>query len=107
MLLLPTPTNGHPHTLMRVPLSGATYTVRWLWNERDAAWTFSMWDPDGVAVVMGVRVLLAVDLLAAAPRSDRRPPHRIVVVDPSGAGTEPTLNSLGARVKIVYTEPTP
>jgi hypothetical protein len=105
MRLIPTPTAGFPHSRMSVPLSGATYRIRWLWNQRDGAWSFSMWDPSGSPLVLGVRVVVGVDLLAAAPRGDRRPPYPIVVVDPSRSGTEPTRETLGSRFKVVYAEP--
>jgi len=105
MLIIPTPTNGTPNTRMRVALSGATYEVQWRWNARDSAWYFGMWDPSGEPLVSGVRVVLNVDLLAGVAPSDRRPPHPIVVVDPSGGTTEPTRETLGATIQVVYAEP--
>jgi hypothetical protein len=106
VLLVPTPTSGYPHIRQRVALSGATYQLRWLWNERDRAWTFCLWDADGGPLVLGVRVVLGVDLLEAAPQGPRRPPYRMVVVDPTQRGQEPGLTDLGSRVKVIYTEPT-
>jgi hypothetical protein len=105
MKLVPTPTNGHPSTRVRVALSGATYAIHWLWNERDGTWSFSMWDPDGEPLVQGVRVVLNVDLLSWAPRGDRRPPYGIVAVDPSERLQEPARDTLGTRIKVVYLEP--
>jgi hypothetical protein len=105
MKLVPTPRAGHPNTLVRVPLGGATYAIRWLWNQRDRAWTFSMWDPSGEPLAMGVRVVLGVDLLGAVGASDRRPLYGIGIVDPSGKGQEPNRETLGSRIKAVYLEP--
>jgi hypothetical protein len=105
MKFVPTPPNGYPHMRVRVSLSGATYDIRWLWNERDGAWTFSMWDPSGDPLIMGVRVALNVDLLGTIGPSDRRPPYGIFVVDPKESGIEPTRTDFGTRVKVVYADP--
>jgi hypothetical protein len=99
--LLPTPTNGYPDTSFRVALDGATWPIRWLWNQRDRAWTFSMWDPDGVPLLLGVRVVADANLLAWADAT-RRPTYPIVVCDPSGKGGEPSLETLGSQHKVVY-----
>lgn len=103
MQLVPTPA-GRPNARVRVALSGSTYTILWLWNARDRAWTFSISDADGVPLLSGVRVVLNVDLLATAAPSTRRPPYPIFVVDPTNTGVEPDLESLGGRVKVVYAE---
>jgi hypothetical protein len=105
MRLVPTPSQGSPHSRMSVALSGATYRIAWAWNERDRTWSFSMWDPSGAPLVQGVRVVLGVDLLAWAPAGDRRPPYPIVVIDPSKTYAEPGRDTLGTRVKVVYMEP--
>ena len=105
MKFVPTPSDGHPDTRVRVALSGATYAIRWLWNDRDRMWSFSMWDPDGAPLVMGVRVALSTDLLAWTSPDAGRPPYGIGVLDPTGSGEEPTRETLGARVKVVYAEP--
>lgn len=105
MKLIPTPTDAYPNTTLRVTLSGATYTIRWLWNQRDRAWTFGMDDPNGEPLVAGVRVVCGLDLLAWVPMSDRRPPYGILVYDPSLNETEVSREALGQRVKVVYAEP--
>jgi len=102
--LIPTPTNGYPDTSFRVGLDGATWPIRWLWNQRDRAWTFSMWDSDGVALVLGVRVVVEADLTAWADAT-RKPPYPIVVVDPTGKGGEPAQETLGPQFKVVYVDP--
>jgi len=104
MKLIPTP-SGYPDLTVSVALSGATYRVRWMWNERASLWTFAIDSPSGDRLVSGVPVLLNADLLAWVPPSVERPPYPIYVVDPTGAADEPTLGSLGVRVRVVYAEP--
>ena len=105
MQLCPTPDGRGPHVRYQVPLSGATYAIAWLWNERDGTWSFSMDDPSGEPLVQGVRVMLNVDLLAWAPSGDSRPPWPLVVIDPSGRDTHPGYNELGPVVKVYYADP--
>lgn len=101
MLLIPTPAEEYPDVRVRVPLDGATYAVRWLWNTRDRVWTFSMWDADGAPLVMGVRVVVKAILNLWADAT-RGPPGLILVVDPTGKGGEPSLSTLGSQFKVVY-----
>jgi hypothetical protein len=103
MIYLPTP-DGYPHVITTVTLSQVVYGIRWLWNERDRAFVFDMDDASGQPLVAGVRVVLGADLIAWAP-VDRGPPYPIVVLDPTGGTAEPTLETLGRRIKVVYTEP--
>jgi hypothetical protein len=104
MKLIPTP-SGYPDLTVSVTLTGSVYRIRWQWNQRASMWTFSIDSPSGVRLLSGVPVLINSDLLAWAPPSDERPPYAILVVDASGAFDEPTLESLGARVRVVYAEP--
>lgn len=104
MLFVPTP-DGYPHVRVSVPLSGATYTIVWDWNERDGAWYFGMDDPSGEALVSGVRVVLGIDLLRWAPAGDRRPTYGIAIIDPSEKGRHPDLDAFGRDVFAVYLEP--
>lgn len=101
MLFVPTPTDAYPDETVRCSFEGQSYAIRWLWNERDGAWVFSLSDNEGL-VVSGVRVALNVDLLRTVPMSPRRPPGKMYVIDPSGSTVEPDLESLGKSVKVVY-----
>ena len=92
---------SYPDRSFDIQLDGTTYRARWLWNERVGVWTFSLADRDGVAIVSGVRAVLNVDLLSGCV-DPRRPPGPILVVDPTGTGTEATIDSLGQSVKVVY-----
>lgn len=104
MLVIPAPTSGDPDVSMRVPIDGATYAVRWLWNTRDRVWTFSMWDPDGAPLVAGVRVVNGA-LLSVYADHTRAPRYPIIVVDPTGKGGEPAIDTIGTQFKVVYVSP--
>ena len=101
MQLVPMPDDGYPNQSAQVQLGDTFYTVVWHWNARASVWYFSLSDTDGSAIVSGVRVVLNADLLRGV--SDARRPHGVLaVVDPAGRTTEPGLNDLGTRVKVVY-----
>lgn len=101
---VPTPDDGYPHQSAQVQLGDAYFTVVWHWSGREGVWYFSLSDADGSAIVSGVRVVLNADLLRGVSDA-RRPPGVMAVVDPAGRATEPGLNDLGTRVKVVYIPP--
>lgn len=103
MRIIPTPVAAYPNTSMSMALSGVTYRVWWLWNERDGCWYFSMRDVDGASVVESVRVVLNAALLAGGS-AENRPPYELVLWDPSGKGRHPDRTTLAA-LQLVYLEP--
>lgn len=98
---VPTPRDGYPDETFRVALGGSQYVIRWQWNEREGTWAFTIADAEGVAILSGVRVVLNVDLLEWTS-DPRKPDGALLVVDPSGGTTEPTLSDLGQRVQVVF-----
>lgn len=100
-LIVPTPANGYPDETVRVSLDGQSYSIRWLWNGREGVWAFSIADADGAAIQSGVRVVLNANLLEWTS-DPRAPGGAIMVVDPTGGTEDPTLETLGQRVQIVY-----
>lgn len=104
MEYLPTP-NNVAYLRYNVDLSGASYGIRFMWNERDSAWYFSMDDPSGDPAVSSVRVVLNTDLLNAVPFDGRRPPYGIWCIDPTNGTSEPTYETIAGPVAIVYVEP--
>lgn len=94
---------GYPHVNLTVSLSGSSWVIKWFWNDRDRTWSFSMDDPSGDPLIEGVRVVPDVDLLHWAP-ADRRPPHALLVVDPSRTAPHITRENLGSVYQIVYTQ---
>lgn len=102
-LTLPTLTGGTPHYSFRVSLDGGEYTLELHWNGRLEAWFLDITDVDGTVLESGIRVVVGWPLLARAVNEDM-PPGQLVAVDTSGQDAEATLNDLGGRVQLVYTE---
>jgi hypothetical protein len=99
--VLPTPRNGYPIDTIRVALDGVTYTFAWAWNQTEGVWYVSIGDADADPIVSGLRVVLNSSLLASVADA-RRPPGVLLVLDPSGGKADPTLETLGSSVKVVY-----
>jgi hypothetical protein len=74
-----------------------TFDVRW--NTRDEAWRFDMYDPDGILMVAGVKIVLNTPL-------GRRSAHpffnnnTIRAVDTSLSNLDPGFDDIGYRVQI-------
>lgn len=81
------------------PTGSATYTFDVRWNTRDDAWRFDMYDPDGILMVAGVKIVLNVPL-------GRRSAHSffnnnsIIAMDSSLSGLDPNYDDLGTRVVV-------
>lgn len=101
MFIVPTPREAYPDETVSVALEGITYVIRWLYNEREGVWTFSISDVDDVPILSGVRVVQNVDLLELAS-DERRPPGAMMIIDATGSRVEPTLESFGHSARPVY-----
>jgi len=100
----PTPTRSNE--TQQVSLSGRLYTLRWLWNERDARWFMDLALSDGTPIVSGVRVVVGWDLLASVTH-ESRPPGAIIFFDHTTSdetlrGDDPGLDDFGDRVVGYY-----
>lgn len=97
--VLPGP-GGYPDVSFDVTLDEVSYRGRWLLNERAGVFSFSLADSAGAPIVSGVRVVLNVDLLEGVA-DPRRPPGPLLVISPS-SDEDPTLETLGNGVSVVY-----
>ena len=77
------------------------YTYTLTYRERQDAWYIDLFDADGESILLGKRLTVNT-----APiwryRSDAMPAGQIVVVDTSGADTDPTYEDLGYRVRLAW-----
>lgn len=101
--LIPTRTDLNNYT-MEIDLDGAEYTLGFRWNFRDSFWYLSISNADG-PIVSGVKITVGTDLLANVPHEDA-PPGELVATDTSGADSEPAINELGDRVRLIYSATT-
>src|SRR5688572_16593107 len=76
-----------------------SYTFDVRWNTRDNAWRFDMYDPDGILMVAGVKVVLNTPL-------GRRSTHpffngnALIAIDTSLTNLDAGFDDLGTRVQI-------
>lgn len=97
---------GVPLQSLEVELDGSTYRLELAWNERDEAWSLSIFAQDGTQLLAGRAVLLGAGLTIRSV--DRRlPPGELLVVDTSGRDEDAGLADLGDRVLLVYREAAP
>ncbi len=90
-----------PHFDLQVELEGTTYTLELRWNTRAEAWFLMVIDAQGETVIRsGLRVV--ADHPLRLYEADRQPPGLLVAADTSGAGEDPGLHDLGARVQLFY-----
>lgn len=95
---------GVPFQSFQAELDGRLYTLALVWNERISAWVLSLYDADGVALLLGRRLGLGCKVLPKR-RTPTQPPGELLVVDVS-AGGEPALADFGqdARCRLVYVD---
>lgn len=86
-------------------LEGRSYGFEFYWNDRAAAWFFHLSDDNGDPILSGRRVSVGIPLLWRFADA-RLPPGELTAIDTAGAGVDPGLSDLGARVKLLYFEST-
>ncbi len=116
ILVIPTSTDPElPDYTQRTILDGREYQLRFLWNQRNCAWTLTIMDQDGVVLAAGVRIVVGWPLIRRFADS-RLPPGELIAVDSvdpgppdedgvvRNRGLDPDLEELGigARVRLVY-----
>lgn len=93
-------------------LDGQDYVFRFLWNQREGTWFFSLFDADEDPIVEGLKVVVNLPLLRLVT-DERKPPGVLLAVDTTApevdrsAGEkvlalDPGLEELGERVLLLY-----
>ncbi len=98
-----TPPPGVYKWLSRQEFDGRFYRMFFRWNVRAGFWYVDFANDTNVAQVRSVRMNLSKDKLAAFKHQDV-PQGSFDVIDVTGTGTEPTLESFGSTVNIRYVE---
>jgi hypothetical protein len=99
--ILPLRTDS-PRYSIRTELDGARYLFDLEWNDRAAAWFFSISDAEGVPLVSGVRVVIDLPLLDGFSNA-ALPPGVLFAADSMNMDLDPGRTDLGDRVQLVYT----
>lgn len=82
-------------------LNGTAYTFDVLWNDRDAAWFFTLSDGEGDVIRAGIKVVLGVRL-GDRSADPRWPAGVFFASDSSGQQADPGIDDLGARVRVIF-----
>lgn len=110
-LRIPTSTT-FPLYSQTTTLDGVDYVLRFLWNQREGSWFFSLLDADEDPIVEGLKVVVNLPLLRLVT-DERKPPGVLLAVDTTApevdraAGEkvlalDPGLEDLGERVLLLY-----
>lgn len=100
--VIPTSTRqDRPHYTQRTTLDGTTYVLALNWNGREKRWMLSIRAADGTPIAEGLKVVIGWPLNRHVRGG---PPGMLWAVDTTGAGTDPGLQDLGSRVRLIYTD---
>ncbi len=98
------PPRGEFRFRYRTVLDGITVSLQFRWDERDQSWYFDMGNASLVAIVRGIRCVIATDILAPYQYNPDVPPGVLDVVDTSNTNLEAERDEFGTRVVLRYTE---
>ena len=95
------PEDLYPVHEYTVDLGEVEYTYTLTYQERQDAWYLDLYDADGESLLLGKRLTVNTAPLWRY-RGDSMPAGQIVVVDTSGADSDPTYEDLGHRVRLAW-----
>ncbi len=90
-----------PFQRFQVELDAVIYGFEFRWNHRAATWTMCLYDAEGVLLDAGIRLTFGGFLLRT-PRPLTLPPGELFLVDARNGAGDPTLETLGTQVELVY-----
>ncbi len=90
-----------PFQSFQVELDGVLYGFEFRWNHRAEAWVMSLLDLTGAAILTGIRLCFGGPVLPVS-RSLATPPGELLLVESTTGVGDPTLDSLGAQVLLLY-----
>lgn len=99
-----------PDSTQTTSLDGRDYRLRFLWNQREDTWFFSIADGSGSPIASGIKVVVGADLLGLVTDT-RAPAGAIIAIDgravPSTAliktlAVDPGFDDLGDAIRLVY-----
>jgi hypothetical protein len=92
---------GIPFQSFQVDLDGVRYGFEFRWNHRAGAWAMSMLDVNGDALLTGIRLCFGGPVLPLS-RSLSTPPGELLLVESTAGVGDPTLETLGSQVLLLY-----
>lgn len=96
---VPSDGNYRINVPLTVPEGTRTYTFDVRWNTRADAWFFDMYDPDGILMVAGVKIVLNTPLgrKSAHPFFNN---NAIIAIDTSLLEQNPGFDDISSRVQV-------
>lgn len=91
------------HYSEEVDLDGATFTLLFLFNDREGFWYLDIFDLLGARIRSGIKITTGTPLLRLVTLAIR-PPGEILAIDATGEDKEAGLGDLGDSVTLTYTE---
>ncbi len=88
------PTNT-PDSYQTVVMSGVSYVLRLYINTRNNCWYMDIYDAQRNPIQQGTRITLNTELAPFLPGI-------LMVLDSTGTDTQPTYDSLGNQVELLY-----
>jgi hypothetical protein len=92
-----------PSYEFQITLEGTPYRLAFRYNRRRERWAMDIQSQQGVMLLAGVPILVAMDLTSRFRVVDG-PPGRFFAVDSSNQDLPPTEADLGNRVLLYYEE---
>jgi hypothetical protein len=89
--------------ITKAVLDGVNFAIRLQWNARAGVWQMSIADAEDVAIVSGLTLVPAWDLLGLVTGT-RRPAGQIMLWRSDGSFVHPGLADLGTTCKLYYYE---
>lgn len=90
-----------PFQSFQVELDGVLYGFEFRWNHRADAWTMDLLDVTGAAILTGIRLCFGRPVLPVS-RPLTTPPGELLLVESTVGAGDPTLDTLGAQVLLLY-----
>jgi hypothetical protein len=88
----------------RVRLEGRDYILLFDWNNREQRYYLSIFDQDGVPLLLGVKVVSNWGMLGKHHFNPALPPGELIPMDLESGGEPPTFDDFGTRVRLFYYE---
>ncbi len=101
-IVIPVPID-QPSFRQVVPLDGLNYILDLRWSERANGWFLDLFDDAEDPIRTGIRLVANWNLLRLI--ADERVPRGVLMALASGGDADPTFETLGTEVSLVYVEP--
>lgn len=104
MAVVTIPVTNDPESWVAVKLDGVNYTLRLRWNVRSGAWFMDILDAEDNFLAAGRKLVVEWALNLLRDTDPNLPQGMLFCRDTTGQKADPTLESLGTTVLLLYSE---